>query len=206
MAFITMERTVDKKYFEKYLTYEDYILLVEDLLKNGKVTGVHQSPELTEYGKLNHRRMLRIHKSVVVSDEIKAVIEKIEIPQTWVVLTESWCGDAAQIVPVLDVLARFNKNIELKVLLRDENAELMDQYLTNGKSRSIPKLIVIETASTKELFHWGPRPAVTQKLMNMWVADEMPFEEMKEELHLWYAKDRTVHIQQELKKLLEFHL
>ena len=82
--------------------------------------------------------------------------------RTWFVLTEGWCKDAAQIVPVLHALAKLNSNIELKVLLRDDNLDLMDQYLTNGKRRSIPRLIAVDPDVMEELSSWGPSAAIQQ--------------------------------------------
>ncbi len=188
------------------MPYVGYCEIVNDLLKAGKVTGQNQSEDLTQYAKLNFHRMKRINKTIVILPEIKELVIKINTPQKWMVLTESWCGDAAQIVPILNAFSEINKNIDLQLLLRDENIELMDLYLTHGKSRSIPKVIVAEADTMKELFHWGPRPAVLQEMMNTWVKDEWPFEEMKEELHLWYAKDQGISTQKEIAELLAPHV
>ena len=58
----------------------------------------------------------------------------------WLILTEAWCGDAAQNIPTIEKIARENDRIKTLYLLRDENLELMDKYLTGG-ARAIPKLI-----------------------------------------------------------------
>lgn len=72
-----------------------------------------------------------------------------------IVLTEDWCGDAMMNVPILLRLAE-KSAIDVRILLRDENLELMDQYLTNGKSRSIPIFIFIDEQGN-EVAKWGPR-------------------------------------------------
>ena len=58
----------------------------------------------------------------------------------WLIITEGWCGDAAQCIPTIEKIAAESKNIETHYVLRDENLDLIDEYLTNN-ARSIPKLI-----------------------------------------------------------------
>jgi len=197
-----MKKIIDKKFLERAMSYEDYRKHVDDLLLQEKSTGQNQSDQITEYSKLNVARMKRIDKTIEILPEAKQAIEAIEQPQTWLVLTEGWCGDAAQIVPVINALSKLNNKIELKLLLRDENLELMDQYLTNGKSRSIPKLIVVNKATMEELYSWGARPKILQDKIDEMKSDNVEFEKIKEVLHGWYAKDKTFSTQQEIAKLV----
>lgn len=81
-----------------------------------------------------------------------------------IVLTEDWCGDAMLNVPVLLKLAE-QAQIPVRLLLRDQNLELMDQYLTNGKSRSIPIFIFIDE-SGNEIAKWGPRAEIVQEYID----------------------------------------
>ncbi|TDH22961.1 thioredoxin family protein [Segetibacter sp. 3557_3] len=201
-----MRNIIDPQLVANGMSYSEYRKLSDDLVNEGKVTGTQQSDELTQYARLHGHRMQRLDSSVKLLPETISVLKKIELPQTWMVLTESWCGDAAQIVPIINAFTRQTDKIELKLFLRDENLVLMDLYLTHGKSRSIPKLIVANSFNMEELFNWGPRPAALQELMNVWVAEEQPFEEMKGQLHLWYAKDDGVSTQKELTKLLAAQL
>ncbi len=106
-------------------------------------------------------------------------------------ITEGWCGDAAQILPVLNAMASVNPLIQLQLVLRDANLELMDQYLTDGTSRSIPKLVVLDTATMEEQFNWGPRPAPLQELYRKMRAEGMDYASISQELHAWYAKDKN---------------
>ena len=80
-----------------------------------------------------------------------------------IALTEDWCGDAMLNIPILLRIAE-QLNIEVRFLLRDSNLELMDQYLTNGKSRSIPIFIFINQEG-KEVAKWGPRAEKIQQFV-----------------------------------------
>jgi hypothetical protein len=193
---------IDVKQIIRPLTYANYRQLVDDLLREGKVTGEQQSTDLTEYTKLNVARMNRVEKQAVIEENLSQAIQQIQEPQQWVVITEGWCGDAAQLVPLFHKMSELNNNIQLTLVLRDENLWLMDQFLTNGKSRSIPKLIALNTLG-ELLWHWGPRPAAAQELINQLVANGADMELLKEKLHGWYAKDRTKSTQQELLGLLK---
>ncbi len=179
------------------MTYESYRKMTEDLLAQNKTTGENQSEEMIHYTKMNVTRMRRIDKHIPLSDELKEVLDQIKKPQRWTVLTEPWCGDAAQIVPVFNKIAEECPQITLDILLRDENLELMDQYLTNG-GRSIPKLIVTDEESGDEIFNWGPRPASAQKLVIELKESGLPLMEMATQLHTWYAKNKTEDTQAEL--------
>jgi hypothetical protein len=202
---ITMNRKViDRKYLNSAMDYPGYRKLVDDLLLEGKVTGPQQSESLAHYTKLNVQRMQRIDKTVQLLPEVSETLRAISKPQTWLVITEGWCGDAAQILPVLNAMTNANPLIQLRLLLRDENPELIDQYLTDGTSRSIPKLVVLDAETLEEKFNWGPRPAPLQELYKKMRTEGMDYAAIAQELHGWYAKDKTVHTQKEiLKKLIE---
>lgn len=95
----------------------------------------------------------------------KAFIERLQSRNLRaIVLTEDWCGDAMLNVPILFRIAK-KANIDVRMLLRDENLELMDQYLTNGKARSIPIFIFIDE-SGKEVGKWGPRAGKIQEFID----------------------------------------
>src|SRR6266496_1699119 len=105
-----------------------------------------------------------------------------------------------EIIPELKA-AILNENIALGFLLRDDNLKLMDMYLTNSKSRSLPKLIVLDE-NNNELFNWGPRPVILQELFYHLKARALTDDAIKEEIHKWYAQDKTVTIQIELLQIL----
>jgi hypothetical protein len=195
------EKSISPVYLEKSLSYEAYKQLVDDLLASGKATGTNHSEAFLHYSRLNQQRMHRLEKTVGIIPGVKAQMLSIRRPQTWLVLTEGWCGDAAQSLPVMQLLTQLNPLIRLRLLLRDENLELMDQYLTNGVSRSIPKLIALDTDSLAVLFTWGPRPAPLQELFYRMKAEGMEYDPIKEELQHWYNTDKTAVIQQEIASL-----
>mgnify|MGYP001028077348 CR=1 FL=1 len=132
-----------KESLQKGISFTEYKEMVSALIEDGKSTGPNQSDALLNYSKLNERRMARLHKTLKIDDVSKDFIENTEVDQTWLLITESWCGDAAQSTPMIDKIAELSPGINLKVVLRDENEALMHQFLTNG-NKAIPKLIVID--------------------------------------------------------------
>lgn len=193
---------VSTTYTDRGMYYDEYRRLIDAFLMVGKSTAKRESESLVEHSKLNVVRMNRLDKTTEIIPELQEKISEISAPQTWLVLTEGWCGDAAQIVPVLNKIAELNSNIQLKFLLRDEHLELMNKYLTNGKSQSIPKLVVLDEHNN-ELFNWGPRPQALQELFYHMKANAMNNDSIKEEIHKWYAKDKTMSIQKDLLALLQ---
>jgi hypothetical protein len=195
-------KKIDKAYFTEGMNYAEYREMINELLAENKTTGEDQSEEMIEYTKLNVQRMMRVDKTINVQPASKEAAGLINKPQIWLILTEPWCGDAAQTIGVMRAFAKLNHHIEMRFLLRDEHPELMDQYLTNGKTKSIPKLIAVDKATSEELFHWGPRPAILQKQFNDLKSSSVPIEDIKETIHQWYAKDKTLTTQEELTQLI----
>ncbi|MGJ8745250.1 thioredoxin family protein [Polaribacter sp.] len=187
---------------QKSISYLEYRDLVHNLVIEGKATGPEQSEDLTNYSVLNDRRMKRLDKTIKISDETNATLKNIEVPQTWLVLTEGWCGDAAQNVPVIHKIAMLNNNINLKMVLRDENLALMDLFLTNG-GRAIPKLIALDK-DNNVLFTWGPRPTVATKMVTDYKAEHGSLDaQFKEDLQVWYNKDKGQSVQEDFVTLIK---
>lgn len=187
----------------KSMSYAEYRELIATLVAEGKTTGPNQSEELAGYTALNAHRMKRLDKNTVLEPAVLDGLAAIERKQTWLVLTEGWCGDAAQNLPILAKMAEANPNVELRLVLRDDNLDLMDAYLTNG-GRSIPKLIALDSESLAELGTWGPRPAPVQQMMMDYKADpnKPPYSEFNKTIQLWYARDKTRTAQGEFGALL----
>jgi hypothetical protein len=156
---------------------------------------------MVHYAQLNLQRMHRLEKTTQVLPAVATQLLSVNRSQIWLVLTEGWCGDAAQSLPVIHALAELNPLISLRLLLRDENLELMDRFLTNGVSRSIPKLIAADAVTGEVLFTWGPRPSALQKTFEGMRSEGLPFEVIKEELQRWYNQEKTVMIQTEIAAL-----
>ncbi|MDG1715953.1 thioredoxin family protein [Lacinutrix sp.] len=183
-------QNIIKDSLKKAISYQDYRALVKDLVVKESTTGNEKTEDLANYTMLNDRRMKRWDKTVKVDEAVKEKIAKTNINQTWLVLTESWCGDAAHIMPVINKVAELNNTIDFKVVLRDENLDLMNQFLTNG-GQSIPKLILIDNATNEVVNTFGPRPSEATKLVLDYKAKHGKLtSEFKEDLQGWYNKDK----------------
>lgn len=182
-------------------TYEAFVNNVES--KNNSDSAIQLNDEaikLHEYTKLNLQRMRRVEKTFTVSDELKQLLSAIKTKQYWVVITEGWCGDSAQNLPALAKIAKINSLIDLRIIQRDSNLEIMDLHLTNG-TRSIPILISFNE-NGNEIFRWGPRPKEAQQLVTRLKSEGMEHDSFIEQLHLWYARNKGAALESELKALL----
>lgn len=162
------------------------------------------SPEdhLVHYIQLNETRMNRLDKTIKITDEISDKLQQLTQSYTFYVLSEGWCGDAAQVLPVINKIAEATSNIDLKIIFRDENLEIMNQYLTNG-TQSIPKLVIYDN-NQEEIATWGPRPEpAAMIIINDKAKHGVVTDEGKMALQLWYTKDKGVTIQNEILSLLK---
>ena len=145
--------------------------------------------------KVNREEMLRIHEQFHLTEEQRSFAAKLADKNLRViVLTADWCGDAMLCIPILMRIAEVGK-MELRFLIRDDNLELMDQYLTNGKSRSIPIFIFIDEEGTEQAV-WGPRaPEVQQFIENLRSTlppkEDPTFEEKQKEMYRQFKKEIT---------------
>lgn len=186
----------------KSMSYQAYTELVNNLVETEGSTGPDQNEDLVGYTKLNQRRMKRWDKTIKVSEEARGVFSDFNHEMTWLVITESWCGDAAHVVPVINKLAELSENINLKIVLRDENIELIDMFLTNG-GRAIPKLLMIDDETGKVLNTFGPRPTAATTLVNDYKEEHGKITpEFKEELQSWYNKNKGQNIIEDITQQL----
>jgi len=184
-------------------TYQAYRQLIDDLLAQGKSTGPKQSEELTAFSALNVKRMERLDKTVKVQPALAAAAAGLRDSYLWLIITEGWCGDAAQLLPIIEAVAQTSGgHLSTRYVLRDEHPELMDQYLTGG-GRAMPKLLVLHPDTLAVITHWGPRPAPAQELVIKMKAEGATHEEFSLQLHTWYAHDRTQTTQTELLALVQ---
>lgn len=187
----------------KSISYIDYRNLVRTLLAEGKSTGNQQSEALTKYSELNEVRMNRLDKTIVVTEELQTALNQLQSEYTWLVITEGWCGDAAQILPVLFKMSERSDLITFRTILRDENDELMSQFLTNG-AKAIPKLIVIKNATQEVLAQWGPRPEGAAQLIKDYKETHGVIDETaKMNLQKWYLQDKGLSVMDELVQLMK---
>jgi hypothetical protein len=191
-----------KTYFEKAMSFEQYIALIDELLAEGKTTGENQSENYVYFGKLNRQRMKRLEKTVKLDEAFIEKIRAIKRPLSWLILTEGWCGDAAQNIPVIEKIAAENPFIQTRYLLRDENPDLMDKYLTNG-GRAIPLLICLDGETFEPLGKWGSRPTVIQAYFVELKEAGVEKDERNDLIQRRYNSDKERGIQADFAKLVE---
>jgi hypothetical protein len=198
-----MKTAIAKALFNSY-SYAEYRKLISDLLLEGKATGKEQSENLTHYSLLNQTRMNRLDKTMEITEANKAKLNTLQKKYIWLVISEGWCGDAAQILPILHKMTlESNKKIEMKIILRDENDEVMRYFLTNG-TRSIPKLILIDKLTGIVLGDWGPRPKEAIALIGNYKREHGILDETaKTALQLWYLHDKGLSVQNEIIDLMQ---
>lgn len=181
------------------LTYEQFIAKFSQWVAQQETSGRNQSAALVGFTKLNWARSQRLQKTLQIKSELKAATSDLAHQYSFIVITEAWCGDSAQVLPYLAEWVRGMKNGSgLFVALRDEHPGLMDKYLTSG-ARSIPKLVIIDETIQQEVAVWGPRPVPAQEIVLNWkkAPTGRSWEEMERELHTWYAMDKGESLQAE---------
>jgi len=190
-------------YTDKAYTYKEYRDLIDKLFSEGKTTGLNQTEKNITNTRLNVQRMNRLDKTISVIPELTTLIEGFERKCIWLIIAEAWCSDCAQIIPIINKIAEASDHIELKIVLRDENPELMDRYLTNG-GKAIPILICIDKGTMRVICIWGPRPKPAQELMVKHKANPVKeFSEVQKEIQLWYTNDKGLTVQEEIMELIK---
>ena len=193
---------ITQQHLDKSISFEEYYKIAEQHAIEGKTSGENQSEELIEYSKLNFSRLKRSYKTTVPSEDVLKTVDCLNEKMIWIVLTETWCGDAAQNIAVLAKIAESNPAISFRLLFRDENLDVIDNYLTNG-GRAIPKLICLDQ-ELNEIVTWGPRPAFIQNWFNEEkVKPEANMDELKLEIQKKYNEDKGQTLQKEMVQLMK---
>jgi hypothetical protein len=192
-----------KETIQKGINYQDYRTLVENLILENKTTGTKQTPELVEFTKLNEQRSNRNEKQFVLNQDLAHLFDNKVFNEYWVVFVEAWCGDCAQNLPAIQAIAETAPGVELKIVIKSDNSDEMQKYLTNG-AEAIPKLVRIQKDSLEDLGNWGARPKNAQAIAEHWKKNKetIPKEDFEKELHLWYVKNRSKDLQNEFFEML----
>ncbi|MEM8486686.1 MAG: thioredoxin family protein [Bacteroidota bacterium] len=148
------------------------------------------------YARYNAERSGRVESEYKMDQKLADLIDSIAAPQDWLILTEDWCVDSAYALPIISKAAARNPHINLRILLRDDNLDIMDQHLTDG-GRSIPKLIAFGAEGT-ELFQWGPRPDTLKQLRETWKAAGIEGPKLSEQGVVWYEEGGWQMVETEL--------
>lgn len=178
------------------MNFQSYLDYFNQILNSANPEGPYNQPDYLEYTRLNWSRLNRWLKHGVLSPRLQEFITGIEKPQSWIIITEPWCGDAAHTVPFMEMTAALNPLIAVSYELRDSPPHRITQYLTNG-SKSIP-ILIVKNENGEDLFRWGPRPKDAQQLFLKLHAENAVFDEMKTALQKWYNKDKGEAFQEEL--------
>ena len=190
------------KAWQQGVSYEQYRNTIGSLLVQNRTTGNNQSEAYIHYTRMNAHRMKRLDKTITLQPTLVAALRAIRRPQQWLVLNEAWCGDGANSIPVMAVMAAHQPLISLRIAWRDEHPELIDEHLTDG-GRAIPKLICFDTQHDEIIATWGPRPAPLQALRKQWIAAGVhDWDWIAESIQKWYNQDKTTTLQQELQEVV----
>ncbi len=205
--------SIDSNVLENSMSYAAYINAVNALVAQGKAStnDASNDEEFLHYAQLNQTRMKRLDKTTTLSASTVASLSNWSTPVYFLVISEGWCGDAAQIVPVINKMTEVNAHIKMRIIFRDEHLDIMDRFLTNG-GRAIPIILVVSQLDGSVLAQYGPRPTELLKFMaerkvlerQLPVANQKAFfEESKAMAQKWYNENKTVDIQNELIAILE---
>lgn len=157
-----------------------------------------------KYIPINQQRVKRIRKSLAkqgLSAALSDAVRGVKAGTKMLVLNEFWCGDGAQILPVHEAMVHASEGrLEVRALMRDDNLEVMDLFLTNG-GRAIPKTVLLGE-DLQVLGTWGPRPEEAMALVKRIKSDPAIAHTYSQEVHKWYTQDKQQNIQAELAVLL----
>ena len=197
-----MISTLITKSLIKGISYSAYRKLIKDLISEQKSTGPNSTKELLQYSVLNDKRMDRLDKKIQLSEETKNSLNQLQKKHTFLVISEGWCGDAAQILPILNKVAEYTSQIDLKIVLRDDNEDLINQYLTNG-GKAIPKVLILDEENNV-INTWGPRPSIATKMVADYKKENGTLDaEFKKDLQIWYNKDKGKNTQEDILTILK---
>jgi hypothetical protein len=156
--------------------------------------------ELLSRPKDNTDLWIAIYKRAALSPEASERAAKLSGHWHLLVLNEDWCGDSVNILPYVARLEECCNHIDMRIIGRDANRDIMDAHLT-GQSRSIP-IVIVYDSNFSERGWWGPRPTPLQS----WVLTEglaLPKPDRYRHIRRWYARDRGQTVVSELLTIME---
>jgi len=191
----TLTSSEYKTYFSNGITFEKYHQnMIEEVESK-------RESEYAQYVPMNLQRSKRILKTFRLEDSLKETLKKLTHKINWLVISEHWCGDASQIMPVIHSIAEASEGkINLKIVYRDSK-DLINHHLTKG-GKSIPKIVQLDE-EFNFLQEWGPRPILAQQLIEELKSKDTALPEVIEKIHKWYADDKTISTQKEIEELLK---
>ncbi|MXV38490.1 thioredoxin family protein [Flavobacteriaceae bacterium Ap0902] len=179
------------------LPYWNTAISLEQYMSDMKtVIDTESAGDLTKFYGINYQRMRRLEKKIALSPEETLEIKNIKKPLNLLIITEGWCGDAAQIIPVIKKMVDASDDLSFKLIYRDLNLDLMNQYLTNG-AQSIP-IVLGMNMQGESRFRWGPRPIFGMDLLKQYKDGTLSKDDFAISLQKTYNKDKGQSIIHEL--------
>ncbi|MDR3273644.1 MAG: thioredoxin family protein [Flavobacteriaceae bacterium] len=193
-----------ENYWNKAVSYSEYKKIIKERAEQNTDSLSGKEKEWIHFTKLNISRINRIEKTLVLSEDILSKLHSINHKINILVISEGWCGDAAQIVPVINKMAENSDHLELKLFFRDEDEVLINQYLTNG-GKAIPIAILFNAKTFEEVSHWGPRPKACIPLLQRYKADPENYthDHFVLDIQNFYNQDKGQSIANELIELFQ---
>ncbi len=198
-----MQQLITEEVLKRTLNFDQYMELTKTIVANPNYGGMYANEKTHRYTRSNLERMDKVLQHITINQKLYNALTDLDEDWVWLVLSEPWCGDASWGTPALYIFSTASEKIDFRILLRDENPEIMKAYQTEG-SDSIPKLICLRKCDLKELGNWGPRPQVLQQMIMQWKdTPGLDYRESVRQLHAWYDEDMTRSIQDEMIDLLK---
>lgn len=188
-----------KKYWDHSVSYSDYLKNSEARIHALQQSKKEEEKEFLQYYQLGKTRMNRVDKTYHPDEGQLKKLETKNFTGKILIISEGWCGDAAMIVPVLHA---FFGDDNVRLVYRDENEDLINQYLTNG-GKAIPIVLLLDEKAETVVAHWGPRPVYGMELLKKHKTDpSYSADEFHTDLQLYYTKNKGVDIVEEILNLL----
>ncbi|MDR1876894.1 MAG: thioredoxin family protein [Flavobacteriaceae bacterium] len=193
-------------YWNKGIPYVEYKEVIRRQAKDGKDSPDEAVQETSGHIHLNISRMSRNDKTLVLEDLILSELKKLKRKINLLIISEGWCGDAAQSVPVVNKLAENSDKLEMKIIFRDENENLINHYLTNG-GKAIPIIILLDAENFSEIAHWGPRPKPLLPLIQKYKENPETYthDNFVVDLQNFYNLDKGHAVAEELVNIISKH-
>lgn len=152
------------------------------------------------YSKYNLDRQLLVSEQWRMSSSFREAILSLHGPQTWMFLTDDWCIDSAYSLPLVREAAALREDVTIHILLKDDNLDILDRYLTNG-SRSIPEFVAFDEEGVP-LMIWGPQPDAIRNIRRDLMDGGAEGSIVSSTTVDWYADHGWLEVERELTELM----
>lgn len=198
-----MQQYITTEVLNRTMNFDEYMALTKSIVESNEPTGIYQNPKTHRYTRSNLERMEKVLDKMVLNQKLYNLLSELSEEWVWLVISEPWCGDASWGTPALYIMASASDKIDFRILLRDQNPEIMQHYQTAGTD-SIPKLICLKKEGLVELGTWGPRPQTLHQMVLQFKNNPaFDYRESVRMLHAWFEEDMTRSTQEEMIDLIK---